>query len=83
LGAVQDVLRRGARLATGLSMRRVTAALRDAVRELTTPRALLKRRDRACPCVTRHKQPKYPSRARYTGPAATVQPRRPEIILCA
>jgi hypothetical protein len=81
--AVQDVLRRGARLATGLSVRRVTAALRHAICELTAARALLKRRDRVCPRVTRHKQPKYPSRSRYVGPAATVQPRRPEIILCA
>ena len=81
--AVQDAFRRGARLATGLTVRRVTAALRAAIGELTTARALLKRRDRVCPRVTRHKQPKHPSRARYTGPAATTQPRRPEIILCA
>jgi hypothetical protein len=81
--AVQDALRRSARLATGLTVRRVTAALRAAVRELTVARALLTRRDRVCPRVTRHKQPRHPSRARYTGPAATSQPRRPEIILCA
>ena len=81
--AVQDALRRGARLATGLTVRRVTAALRAALCELTAARALLKRRDRVCPRVTRHKQPRHPSRARYTGPAATTQPRRPEIILCA
>jgi hypothetical protein len=81
--AVQDALRRGARLATGLTVRRVAAALRAAIRELTAARALLKRRDRVCPRVTRHKQPRHPSRARYTGPAATVQARRPEIILCA
>lgn len=81
--AVQDALRRGARLATGLTVRRVTAALRAAIGELTAARALLKRRDRVCPRVTRHKQPKHPSRARYSGPAATIQPRRPDIILCA
>ena len=81
--AIQDVLRRGARLATGLTVRRITAALRAAICELTPARALLKRRDRVCPRVTRHKQPRHPSRARYTGPATTVQPRRPEIILCA
>ena len=81
--AVQDALRRSARLATGLALRRVTAALRAAIRELTTGRALLKRRDRVCPRVTRHQQPRYPSRARYAGPATIPQPRRPEIILVA
>ena len=81
--AVQDALRRGARLATGLTVRRVTAALRAAIHELTATRALLKRRDRVCPRVTRHKQPRHPSRARYTGPPAASQRRRPEIILCA
>lgn len=69
LSAVQHALRRGARLATGLTVRRVTAALRAAIHELTATRALLKRRDRVCPRVTRHKQPRHPSRARYTGPA--------------
>jgi hypothetical protein len=81
--AVQDALRRSARLATGLAVRRVTAALRAAIRDLTAPRALLKRRDLVCPRVTRHKQPRHPSRARYVGPASTPQPRRPDIILVA
>lgn len=67
----------------GFTVRPVTAALRAALCELTTTRALLKRRDRVCPRVTRHNQPRQPSCARYTGPAAASQPRRPVIILCA
>lgn len=80
--AVQDALRRSARLATGLTLRRLSAAIRQALSELTRVRALLTRRDRVCPRVTRHKQPRYPSRARYAGPTATIQPRRPEALVC-
>lgn len=77
---IQDALRRSARSATGLALRRVTFALRAVIIELTAARALLKRRDRVCPRITRHKQPSHPSRARHTGPTATIRPRRPGAI---
>lgn len=80
---VQDALRRSVRLATGLTVRRATAALRAAIGELTASRALLTRRDRVCPRVTRQQQARHPSRARYKGPASTVRARRPDIVLCA
>jgi hypothetical protein len=78
----QDAIRRSVSRATGLTARKLSAALQHAVRELTMIRALITRRDRAYPRVVRNKWPRFPGRAKY--PSATVvhQPRRPQIIVC-
>ena len=76
----QDMLRLGARQVTGLSLRKLTSALRRAITHLTSARSLLRRRNRSSPRVARYKQPQFPSRERHSGPASFQQPRRPDVI---
>jgi hypothetical protein len=78
----QDAIMRSISRATGLVVRKLSAALQHAIRELTQRRALISRRDRACPRIVRHRWTRYRSKTTHPSPAAVHQPRRPQIFLC-
>jgi hypothetical protein len=76
-----DAIRRSVSRATGLAVRRLTAVLQHAIRELTKLDALISRRDRSCPRVIRRKWTRYPSRTADSASLNTRRPRRPQITL--